>query len=91
MFSSQSGTNYTGWKGAEYDKHLAEASSTLDMAARLAAYGKAEKILVQDQAVILPLFYKKNTVLLGPKVREFQISPLNYLFLKRVTVSPDKQ
>jgi hypothetical protein len=36
--------------------------------------------------VILPLFYQRNTALLGPKIDRFNISPLNYLFIKDVTL-----
>ena len=84
VFGSKSGTNPTGWKSSAYDALLAKAASTTDSAARLAVLAQAEKILVVDDVVILPLFYRKNAVLLGPKVKSFELSPLNYLFFKNL-------
>ena len=86
VFSSQSGTNATGWKSAEYDRMLAGASTNLDHETRRQAHSLAEKTLVEKEAVIFPLFHRKNSVLLGKRVRSFQISPLNYLFFKDVSI-----
>ena len=86
VFLKGSGTNYTGWSSDEYDRLISSARSSSDPNERLNSYRAAEKLLLDQDAVILPLFYKKNTVLLGPRVGSFSISPLNYLFLKTVTL-----
>ena len=86
VFAKSSGTNYTGWTNPEYDRRIDEALATEDPAARKAAFGAAEEILLKKEVVILPLFYKKNTALLGARIDRFRISPLNYLFLKDVTL-----
>ena len=85
VFSAKSGTNATGWKNAEYDRMLAGARMTLDPEARQRTYALAEKTLVEKEAVIFPLFHRKNAVLLGSRIGEFRISPLNYLFLRDVS------
>ncbi|HLE00049.1 MAG TPA: peptide ABC transporter substrate-binding protein [Bdellovibrionota bacterium] len=82
VFASESGSNRTGWSNPEYDRQLKLARGTLEMSERLAAYARAEKILLQDEAVINPLFFKHHTVLVGRRLKEIKISPLNYLFLK---------
>jgi oligopeptide transport system substrate-binding protein len=87
VFSSTSGTNYTRWKSTEYDALLSQAASTLDAAKRKTDFAEAEGILVNREAVILPLFYKKNAVLIRSRVREMKISPLNYFFLSSVKLS----
>ncbi len=84
VFGGSSGTNYTGWKSSEYDNYMEAARSTLDQPSRLTAYAAAEKILLEREVVVLPLFYRKNTVLLNSRVKDFEISPLNYLFFKSV-------
>ncbi len=84
VFSSGSGTVYTGWKSPEYDRYMEQARATLDQPSRLVAYAAAEKILLERDIVVLPLFYRKNAVLLGERVGSFQISPLNYLFFKQI-------
>lgn len=89
VFTSTSGTNSTGWKNAQYDGHVARAKSSLDSGERLMAYTEAERILVRNEAVIVPLFYRKNAVLVGPRLQRFEISPLNYLFLKKLQLRPE--
>jgi oligopeptide transport system substrate-binding protein len=84
VFRTGSGTNYTRWSDTGFDGRLSAAGNTLDPAARLAAFAEAEDILVSRESVIVPLFYKRNTALVGPRLRDFEISPLNYLFLKAV-------
>lgn len=86
VFASGSGTNYTGWKSVEYDRFLEQARETLDPASRAAAFRGAEALLIDRDVAIVPLFHKRNTVLLGKRVREFRISPLNYLFFKDLRV-----
>lgn len=89
VFATGSGNNSTGWADPAYDAHLQAARaapglSGEESSTRLRAYAAAEKLLLSDAVAILPLFYRKNTVLLGPKVESFSLSPLNYLFLNRV-------
>ena len=86
VYMSGSGTNYTGWSSAAYDQLLEKARDAGDVRVRMDAYAEAERLLVQKELAILPLFYRRNTVLLGSRVKEFAISPLNYLFLKDVSL-----
>lgn len=88
VFASFSGANFTSWKNADYDKYLSAARNTLDTGTRLNFYGAAEKLLLQKEIVILPLFYKRNAVVLGAKIKDLNISPLNYLFFKSIVLNP---
>jgi oligopeptide transport system substrate-binding protein len=87
VFASGSGTSPTRWKSAEYDALLKAAGATLDMPARLGSYAEAESLLLLKDVVIVPLFYRRNTVLVGPRVKKLEISPLNYLFLKAIRLA----
>ena len=57
MFTSGSGNNRTGWKSAGYDKLIADAASEPDVQKRNAIFQQAEKLLIVDEAVILPVYY----------------------------------
>jgi oligopeptide transport system substrate-binding protein len=57
MFVSASGNNRTGWKSAEYDELIARAAAEPDPVARNEIFARAEKMLVSEQAVILPIYY----------------------------------
>jgi oligopeptide transport system substrate-binding protein len=86
VFASKSGNNFTGWKSDEYDQLLARARDAADAKQRIDAYLQAENMLLQKELVIVPLFRSRNTVLIGPRIKDFAISPLNYLFLKDVSL-----
>ena len=86
VFESESGNNFTGWKSPEYDRLLGRARDAADTKQRVDAYLQAEHLLLQKETVIVPLFRRRNTVLIGPRVKDFSISPLNYLFLKGVSL-----
>lgn len=84
VFGSASGNNLTGWKSAEYDQALKRARGAADSKSRYDAYLQAEYLLIQKETVVVPLFQRRNTVLIGPRVQGLAVSPLNYLFLKDV-------
>ncbi len=63
-----SGNNQTGWSNAEYDRLIAEAGATTDQTARLAAFQKAEVILLDD-APILPIYFFTHAFLIQPNVK----------------------
>lgn len=86
VFLGKNEWNHTGWKNDEYDELLKKASAVRNPSERLLVYVAAENILVRKEAIIKPLFYRRNSVLLGPRISEFHISPLNYLFFKEITL-----
>lgn len=85
IFQTGSGTNSTGWSSPAFDALLSKARATLDKKQRHDIYSEAERVLLDQEGVIMPLFYRKNAVLLSPRVKNFSLSPLNYLFLKDIT------
>jgi oligopeptide transport system substrate-binding protein len=86
VFQSGNGNNHTGWANVAYDQWMEKAREAGDAKSRLDAYAQAEALLLNDQAVIVPLFRRKNAVVLGPRVERFSLSPLNYLFLKDLSL-----
>jgi ABC-type oligopeptide transport system substrate-binding subunit len=87
VFLSRSSSNYTGWKSKPYDSQIKLARTMEEGPERRALYEAAEKLLLRDDVVIVPLFYKKNSVLLKDDVLEFELNPLNYLYFKQVQVA----
>lgn len=55
-FLSDSGNNRTGWKNADYDRLLREASAEVDAQRRLATLKRAETILVANEAPVTGLY-----------------------------------
>lgn len=57
LFLSESGTNYTGWKNADYDALRAAAAREPDEAKRNAHFARAEQLLIREHTAILPVYF----------------------------------
>jgi oligopeptide transport system substrate-binding protein len=66
VFRSGSPENHTGWSNPEYDRLVEQAAQETDAGKRQALYRSAEKILVEDDAVIIPLWWTTRAVLTQP-------------------------
>ncbi|RRJ66677.1 peptide ABC transporter substrate-binding protein [Paenibacillus oralis] len=69
MWVTDGGNNDTGFSNEEYDKLIAEAKATEDMAKRDEAFAKAEKIFIQDNMVVMPLYYYTNVAAEKPYLK----------------------
>ncbi|OPJ59042.1 peptide ABC transporter substrate-binding protein [Clostridium oryzae] len=58
MFQTGAGVVPTNWSNKEYDALVDDAKNTTDQAKRLADFQKAEKILINDNAVIIPTVFR---------------------------------
>jgi oligopeptide transport system substrate-binding protein len=84
VFLSTSGANFTHWKSAQYDTLVKKAGDTVNLLDRLGTYADAQKLLIREEAVVVPLYYPKITALIAKSVANIEISPLNYFFFKRI-------
>lgn len=57
MWSSESTLNHSGFKDKTYDELLQKANDTSDAHERMRILADAEKYLLEDQAVLMPLYY----------------------------------
>lgn len=64
LSTGRSRTNISGWWNTEYDYLLNAAYGTTDTAARSAYLGDAEKLLVENAAVV-PLLFNQNFAFIG--------------------------
>lgn len=84
LFTSYSGNNRTGWKNKEYDALIEKAAAEPKMEKRLALYKKAQQLLTEKDAVIVPLFIDSLNVLVSPKVQGLRLDPMDHLDLRQV-------
>lgn len=73
MWTSGSGNNDTGFKNEEYDKLVREAYATSDNAKRMELMAKAEKILVEDNQIVMPIYYYSSVSLVKPWMKNINI------------------
>jgi oligopeptide transport system substrate-binding protein len=86
VFLSGSGNNRTAWKSPRYDQLVLDARYSQNAKTRQTDYLEAQKILIEDEAVVVPLYYEPNLALIRARVKGLELNPLNYLLLKNVNL-----
>lgn len=81
VFISAGSNNSPDYSNPAYDKLIVEAQNSVDPIRRMQALHQAEKILLED-AVIAPVFFQTNPVMIQPQVRGVIRSILGVPYLK---------
>ncbi|GGF00713.1 ABC transporter substrate-binding protein [Aliidongia dinghuensis] len=82
------GAENTGrYDSPAYDATLAEAEETSDLTARAKKLAEAERVLLDDQAVI-PLSFSSGAYAVAPRVHGYRMLASRALFLDDTTVDP---
>lgn len=84
VFQSRAGNNHTGWINPEFDRLVQQARVETRPAQRLKHYLDAQRILQVQDVIVFPLYYEPNKALIQPRVSHLDLSPLNYLYLRKV-------
>jgi ABC-type oligopeptide transport system substrate-binding subunit/class 3 adenylate cyclase len=88
-FHSSEGLNMPGWCNARFDRLVGEAARVADQGKRMALYREAERILVAEEAVVMPLGYAQGRILAKPWVTVPRVPPA-LLRLKQVVCSTER-
>jgi oligopeptide transport system substrate-binding protein len=77
----------SGWRGERYEELVAQAARTPDRSRRLAMYREADRIWVEQQALVAPLFYGSEWIsLVKPWVKGYQMSRMTLVFFKNISI-----
>jgi oligopeptide transport system substrate-binding protein len=85
LFHSSNGNNHTKWHSTTFDKLVAQASQTSNTLQRQQLYNQAQKILLEQDVAICPLFTLKKLWVTQPTVTGIKFNSLNQLMLEDVT------
>jgi oligopeptide transport system substrate-binding protein len=85
MFVSDSGNDDAQYRNPEYDSLVARAKETNDQGLRMRLMHQAEKLLMDD-AVIAPVYYYTNAVLVKPNVKGYVRSITGLYYFKEAYV-----
>ncbi len=86
MFLTDGGNNHSGWSNKTYDKLIADAGRETNVKKRMALFGKAEDILL-DELPCIPIYIYTRVYLKSPNIEGWyanveDIHPLKYVSLK---------
>jgi oligopeptide transport system substrate-binding protein len=86
IFLSASGNNNTRWKSKEYDDLVARGAVETDQAKRQAIYDQSQKLLLEDECAIVPLYFYAQNLLIKPYVKNLDINALQIFYFNTVSI-----
>lgn len=90
LFTCASGNNFSGMCNKSFDTLIQQASSRGSDGERQSAYDKAQKILLEDEVAIVPLFTETNLHLVTQRVIGFRVNPMGDFEFKNLKLKMKK-
>lgn len=84
LMTSYSENNRTKWKNAAYDALIEKGAAEPNKAKRKEHYAKAQEILTETDAPVIPLFSSVSQSLVATRVKNFPLNSLSKIVLKEV-------
>ncbi len=79
VFMTGNPNNYAGWSNPEYDKLVQGIAAMAPGAARTEKIKQAQKILVDDEAAVVPIFHYVQNHLVSERVTGFKVNPFGII------------
>ncbi|WP_251976978.1 peptide ABC transporter substrate-binding protein [Salinicola avicenniae] len=76
LFHTGVPNNHSGYSNSEYDSLMDEAANTLDASGRSATMARAERVLLDDYA-LLPLYFYIKLALVSPTLEGWEANPMD--------------
>lgn len=80
MWYTGGGNNDAQYSNPEYDALIDAAKSTSDQTERMAAFHKAEDLLIGQDSVLAPIYFYTNPYMLSDNISGMYYTPLGYFF-----------
>ncbi len=84
VFTSTSESNFSGWQNPQYDQLIERAVATDNELERAALYREAQRILLEEEAVLMPLFITSHQALVRSNLRGVYLNVLDKWYFKNV-------
>jgi peptide/nickel transport system substrate-binding protein len=92
------GNHQTGWElqgagepMARFERLLAEADAEADADRARSRYAQAQAVLLDEQAVIVPLYHPDRYYRARARLRGLDVDPFNFLALKALRLGPEAE
>jgi oligopeptide transport system substrate-binding protein len=87
VFTSDSPSNATGWKSAEYDALVERVAALAPGQERAALVRRAQEILVDREAVVVPLFHYVQSHALSRRILKMQVNPFGVIRFNEIEMA----
>jgi oligopeptide transport system substrate-binding protein len=89
LFTADSGNNNTGWSNAKYDSLIDRARGEIERGKRIGMYDEAQRILLEEDIAIMPLFFAAQNLLIKPYVSRLRLDAMELLYLKNLRIEKE--
>jgi oligopeptide transport system substrate-binding protein len=83
-FHSTEGDNLPRWRNGKFDSLVDQATRAVDPAERIKLYKEADRLLVREEAAVIPLGYAQGRTLVKPYLRVPRMAPYLMQFKEMV-------
>ncbi|MBY0472060.1 peptide ABC transporter substrate-binding protein [bacterium] len=90
ILTSKNPNNYTGWKNARYDSLVDQIAHLPVGVQREGKMREAEKILIQEEAVVVPIYYFVQSYAVAPRLKNFRVNPNSILYFSELRLKLPK-
>lgn len=88
LMNSHSENNYSGWKSKKYDKLVEQASYMKNTPRRKLLYKKAQKILIEEGAAVIPILSLSGNKLLSKRILYYPDNIMSKVLFKEIKIRP---
>ena len=89
LMASFSDNNHTGWKNKRFDKLILQAMTTEDGPQRKKLYDQAQKILLEEETAVFPIFTTVSHLLISPRIKNYPLNVMSYILFKNIEIVED--
>ena len=86
LMTSFSDNNHTGWKNKKFDELILQAMTTEEKSERKRLYDQAQKILLEEETAVFPIFTTVSHLLISPRIKKFPLNVMSYILFKNIEI-----
>ena len=86
LMTSFSENNHTGWKNKKYDELILQAMTIENKSQRKKLYDQAQKILLEEETAVFPIFTTVSHLLISPRIKNFPLNVMSYILFKNIEI-----
>ena len=84
LMASFSDNNHTNWQNKTYDELILKAMTTENGPKRQVLYDQAQKILLEEETAVFPLFASVSHILISPRIKSYPLNVMSYVLFKKI-------
>ena len=91
LMTSVSENNHTNWKNKKFDELVLQAMTTENEFQRQKLYDQAQKILLEKETAVFPIFTQVSHLLISPRIKNYPLNVMSYILFKNIEIAEQQE